>query len=135
MSAKAIGCFAGGASEEAGLDWAMATDVTRRVIGSIGGNGQASSGYEVPSDVLLDRTVSAVGERLVGEDDELEATPCDAVFRSPLRAVDQGWLDGWIAALAERIDHASAHGVRSMLGGMHAERERGTAAAGTAVFG
>jgi dTDP-glucose 4,6-dehydratase len=74
-------------------------------------------------------------ERLVGKDDEIEATPCDAVVRSPLRAVDQGWLDGWIAALAERIDHASAHDVRSMLGGMHAERERGTVAAGTAVFG
>jgi FlaA1/EpsC-like NDP-sugar epimerase len=74
-------------------------------------------------------------ERLVGQDGEIEATPCDAVFRSPLRAVDHGWLDGWIAALAERVDHASAHDVRSMLGEMYAERERGTAAVGTAVFG
>src|SRR6266536_3548335 len=40
----------------------MATDVTRRVIGSTGENGQAPLGSEVPSDVLLGRTVSAVDE-------------------------------------------------------------------------
>jgi FlaA1/EpsC-like NDP-sugar epimerase len=79
-------------------------------------------------DVAIDFVGLRPGERLhehlCWEGDEIAATPCERVFRSPMRHVDPAWLNAWLAALARHVDRASAAGVRAALTEMHAAPER-----------
>ena len=75
-------------------------------------------------DVAIDFVGLRPGERLhehlCWEGDEIAGTPCERVFRSPMRHVDPAWLDAWIATLARHVERASAAGVRAALAEMHA---------------
>jgi len=51
------------------------------------------------------------------------ATVCEQVSRTAMRRVDPAWLSGWLAALVEHVQRASAAGVRAALAEMHAAPE------------
>ena len=131
--AAGLAVVAGALADSASIFWldvgpsVRVLDVVRRLA--------EAAARDVEIELVGLRPGERLHKRLVGEDDEIEATSCEAVFRSRLHVVDRGWLDGWIAALAEQVNRASAHGVRSTLAQMHGEREREAATAGAAVVG
>ena len=55
--------------------------------------------------------------------DDVSPTPCRQVLRSPMHQVDPAWLRRSLASLARYVEHASAAGVRDVLGQMHAARD------------
>jgi FlaA1/EpsC-like NDP-sugar epimerase len=63
-------------------------------------------------------------EQLFSSADEIVATPCERVWRSPMREVDPAWLSRWLAVLGGQVTRASATRVRAALAEMHTAPER-----------
>jgi FlaA1/EpsC-like NDP-sugar epimerase len=79
-------------------------------------------------DVSIEFVGLRPGERLheqpFWKDDEIVGTPCERVFRSPMRRADPAWLGTRIAALVPHVERASPAGVRAALAELHEAAER-----------
>ena len=62
-------------------------------------------------------------EQLCWAGDDVSPTPCRQILKSPMHRVDSAWLRHSLGLLARHVEHASAAGVRDVLGQMHAARE------------
>jgi FlaA1/EpsC-like NDP-sugar epimerase len=80
---------------------------------------------ELEIDVVGLRAGERLHEHLFWPGDDISATPCEGVLRSPMHWVDPRWLEEWLALLARHVEAASAAGVRSALVEMHAWPELG----------
>jgi FlaA1/EpsC-like NDP-sugar epimerase len=83
----------------------------------------SAASHDVDIDFIGLRAGERLHEHLSWNGEEVAATACDRVLRSPLRSVDPAWLRGWLAVLARDVERASAAGVRAALFEMHAEAD------------
>ena len=129
--AAALAIVAGALSDSSGIFWldlqppVRVIDLVERLVDA--------TGTGVAVEFVGLRPGERLVEPLVREGDQVEATPCEHVFRSPLDTVDGGWLSTWISALEHYVDHASERAVRFALDEMHAARKRDAAPAPEAL--
>ena len=111
--AAGLALVAGALADSTGIFWldlrppVRILDLARRIV------------REDPRDIAIEivglRPGERLHERLFWDDDEIDETPCDRVFRSALRSVDPGWLGAWICALERHVERSSTPGVRAAL--------------------
>jgi FlaA1/EpsC-like NDP-sugar epimerase len=83
----------------------------------------SAASQDVEIDFIGLRAGERLHEQLSWKGEDVAATVCDRVLRSPLRSVDPEWLTGWLALLARDVERASAAGVRAALAAMHEEAD------------
>ncbi|HTZ06096.1 MAG TPA: polysaccharide biosynthesis protein [Gaiellaceae bacterium] len=120
--AAGLALVAGGLADSSGIFWLdlrppiRVLDLARRIV--------EAAARDVAIEFVGLRPGERLHEHLFWEHDEIVATPCERVFRSPLRSVDRGRLTAWIDALERQVDRASTPGVRAVLAEMHGAEER-----------
>jgi FlaA1/EpsC-like NDP-sugar epimerase len=81
-----------------------------------------------PHDVAIEfvglRAGERIHEQLFSNGDNVAPTPCERIWRSPMRQVDPAWLSEWLAVLAGAVERASSTLVRTALAEMHSAPER-----------
>jgi FlaA1/EpsC-like NDP-sugar epimerase len=81
-----------------------------------------------PSDVGIEviglRAGERLHERLFPRGEEVDATPCEQVWRSRMREVDPAWLSRWLEVLARHTQRGSATDVREALAQIDMAPER-----------
>lgn len=113
--ASALAIVAGGLADSESAFWldtgppVSVLDLARQL---------ASASHDVRIDFVGLRPGERLHERPYSEEDEIEATACDRVWRSAMPLVDPAWLSQSVAALAEHVGGTSTAGVRAELAGM-----------------
>jgi len=83
----------------------------------------SAASHDVDIDFIGLRAGERLHEHLSWNGEDVAATACDRVLRSPLRSVDPAWLRGRLAVLARDVERGSAAGVRAALSEMHEEAD------------
>jgi FlaA1/EpsC-like NDP-sugar epimerase len=121
--AAGLAIVAGALADSSGVFWldlgppVRVLDLAQRLASAAARN--------VCIDIIGLRAGERLHEQLFSSGDEICATGCDHVWRSPMHEVDPAWLNDWLAVLARHVRRASAAGVRGALAEMHAAPEHG----------
>lgn len=83
----------------------------------------SAAARDVDIEIVGLRPGERLREQLCWSGDDVSRTPCERVLRSPMHRVEPAWLRRSLALLARHVEHASAAGVREVLGQMHAAPE------------
>lgn len=126
--AVSLAVLAGAFADSASIYWldlrpaVRIVDLVRRLAGDAAGR--------VPIEFIGLRPGERISERLVWEDDTIEPTLSDRVFRSPLRGVPGERLEACLAELGRQVERASAPGIRAVLAELHVAPDASPATAG-----
>jgi FlaA1/EpsC-like NDP-sugar epimerase len=116
--AASLAIVAGALADSNGVFWldsgppVRVLDLAQRLV--------SSAARDVGIEFVGLRAGERLHEQLFSNGDEVAATPCEHVWRSPMHRVDPGWLDQWLAVLERHVERASSTLVRAALAEMHA---------------
>jgi FlaA1/EpsC-like NDP-sugar epimerase len=116
--AAGLAIVAGALADSNGVFWldsgppVRVLDLAQRLV--------SSAARDVGIEFVGLRAGERLHEQLFSNGDEVAATPCEHVWRSPMHQVDPAWLDQWLAVLERHVERASSTLVRAALAEMHA---------------
>jgi FlaA1/EpsC-like NDP-sugar epimerase len=116
--AAGLAIVAGALADSNGVFWldsgppVRVLDLAQRLV--------SSAARDVGIEFVGLRAGERLHEQLFSNGDEVAATPCEHVWRSPMNRVDPAWLDQWLAVLERHVERASSSLVRAALAEMHA---------------